>query len=346
MAGSRGYSSYRGRVPRWKIALAILLALILLAACTFLFLQKYIVYDDSGAVRLELPWMKPDGSSSLPPVSDEDLQIIISEPEGKDVEELHILQLPDGSLEGDWTQAVSALRAGGQNAFAVTMKAAGGQLLYDSRVEAAVSSGAVQGNEQSMTALEGLLGSEEYYSIARLSCFRDSLYANANMDGAGLKNTGGYIFYDGNNTQWLDPGKEGARAYLYEIARECAALGFDEILLTDFSYPTEGKLNKIEYGSVEQPVNLRAFLQGMADALEEYDVKLSVELSAQTLTVGTDQVSGQDLSDAAAIVDRIYVAAPAEEAAVLRERVAAVSDQVTLVVEGTALETGDYLQLP
>ena len=40
MAGSRGYSSYRGRVPRWKIALAILLALILLAACTFLFLQK------------------------------------------------------------------------------------------------------------------------------------------------------------------------------------------------------------------------------------------------------------------------------------------------------------------
>ncbi|MBU5625937.1 putative glycoside hydrolase [Oscillibacter sp. MSJ-2] len=346
MAGPKGYSSYRGRVPRWKIALGILLTLILLAACTFLFLQKYIVYDDSGAMRLELPWMKPAGSSVLPPDGDEDLQIIISEPESKDVEELHILQLSDGILEGDWTQAVSALSAGGRNAFAVTMKATGGQLLYDSKVEAAVSSGAVKGNEQAMTALEGLLGGKEFYGIARLSCFHDSLYANANMDGAGLKNTGGYIFYDGNNTQWLDPGKEGARTYLYEIARECAALGFDEILLTDFSYPTEGKLNKIEYGPAEQSVNLRFFLQGMADALKEYDVKLSVELSAQTVSTGSDQASGQTLSDAAAIVDRIYVAAPAEEAAALRERVAAVSDEVTLVMEGTALESGDYLELP
>ena len=34
----------------------------------------------------------------------------------------------------------------------------------------------------------------------------------------GLKNTGGYIFYDGNNLNWLDPSKPAARQYLGGLA--------------------------------------------------------------------------------------------------------------------------------
>ena len=33
------------------------------------------------------------------------------------------------------------------------------------------------------------------------------------------KNTGGFIFYDGNNLNWLDPGKPAARQYLCD--RRC-----------------------------------------------------------------------------------------------------------------------------
>ena len=33
MAGPRGYSSYRGRTPRWKIAAAVVLILVLLVSC-------------------------------------------------------------------------------------------------------------------------------------------------------------------------------------------------------------------------------------------------------------------------------------------------------------------------
>ena len=40
----------------------------------------------------------------------------------------------------------------------------------------------------------------------------------------GLKNTGGYIFYDGNNSQGLDPAKPAAREYLCGLAKEAAEL--------------------------------------------------------------------------------------------------------------------------
>ena len=43
MGGTKGYRSYRGRTSKGKIALAVLLVLIILAAVGFLWLQEYIV---------------------------------------------------------------------------------------------------------------------------------------------------------------------------------------------------------------------------------------------------------------------------------------------------------------
>ena len=55
MGGTKGYRSYRGRTSKGKIALAVLLVLIILAAVGFLWLQEYIVYDRDGSFHLELP---------------------------------------------------------------------------------------------------------------------------------------------------------------------------------------------------------------------------------------------------------------------------------------------------
>ena len=48
MGGTKGYRSYRGRTSKGKIALAVVLVLIILAAVGFLWLQEYIVYDADG----------------------------------------------------------------------------------------------------------------------------------------------------------------------------------------------------------------------------------------------------------------------------------------------------------
>ena len=80
MAGARGYHTYRGRTPKGKIALAVLLVLIILAAVGFLWLQEYIVYDRDGSFHLELPWKTetPPAEEEVPP---EDVEITIQEPE-------------------------------------------------------------------------------------------------------------------------------------------------------------------------------------------------------------------------------------------------------------------------
>lgn len=54
-------------------------------------------------------------------------------------------------------------------------------------------------------ALNDLTARTDVTAAARIACFHDPKAANADVEGMGLKNTGGYIFYDGNNSQWLDP---------------------------------------------------------------------------------------------------------------------------------------------
>ena len=58
MAYSRGYNSYRGRTPRWRIALMALLAIVILAAVAVMALSRYIVYDEEGTLQMELPWQE------------------------------------------------------------------------------------------------------------------------------------------------------------------------------------------------------------------------------------------------------------------------------------------------
>lgn len=74
MGGTKGYRSYRGRTSKGKIALAVLLVLIILAAVGFLWLQEYIVYDRDGSFHLELPWKTetPPAEEEVPP---EDVEI-------------------------------------------------------------------------------------------------------------------------------------------------------------------------------------------------------------------------------------------------------------------------------
>ena len=82
MGGTKGYRSYRGRTSKGKIALAVVLVLIILAAVGFLWLQEYIVYDADGNARLDLPWRQ---EASVPPAEEEDplqnVEITVQEPE-------------------------------------------------------------------------------------------------------------------------------------------------------------------------------------------------------------------------------------------------------------------------
>lgn len=336
LAGNRGYRAYRGKSSGKKGVLAVFLVLVILAAVGVVFLQKYIVYDKTGAPHLEVPWQEETPPEPEEPV---ELDLVIQPIEAQ--EEMRGYEIPAGRISAESCAPVWETEAD-WNAVAVVLKDSRGTVYYDSAV--ATYNTAVLAEDTAETL--GSLTEADLHTIAKISCFHDPKAANGDVDGMGLKNLGGYIFYDGNNSQWLDPAKEAARQYLCGIAEEAAKLRFKEILLTDVSYPTEGSLDKIAYG-VEVPAEqLEVFLREVEMAVEPYGVKLSVEVPAEVLAPGWQDTDGLVLEQIAPAVDRIYAAVPLEESVACAEAVASVTGEtefVPILHSSQPLDSGSFL---
>ena len=327
MSGYRGYNNYRGRASKGKTVLAVVLILIILASIALMILQKYVIYDAAGTPQLMLPGREAE--EVLLPEEDEELNLTIQETPKDIVLKGVVLPVPtDREIWSLSNRQAQEVLGEDRVPMVITMKDSRGTVHFDS---AAAVPGAVRFFvDDSDVVLDAAL-THPVYSIARLSCFLDPKAANYDVDGMGLKNTGGYIFYDGSNAQWLDPAKEGARNYLCAMAVELAELGFDEILLSDVSYPTEGKLDKIDYGDTVKVRNLQTFLEEMRAALEPYEVKLSLQLSETILIEGSDNAAGIIAADLIPLVDRLYTETAAESVEELRAVLARLDEDVEFV---------------
>ena len=316
MPSTKGYRSYHGKGGAGRIVLIVLLCLILLAAVGFLVLQRYAVYGSDGSIRFDLPWKQteepsdpsaPDGASRTP---DE------PEPPAKpELTELHGAELSESVLRGSADAALTAVPEGA-NAVALRVKNVRGELLYDSALQEAIDVNAVKGGSGANAVIAALTGSE-VYTIARINATHDSLYSFAHMADAGVLqlNYAGYIWYDPDSTFYLAPEKPAARQYIVSVARECAELGFDELLFDEFGYPTRGRLNNIDESArtLSKSAALAQLAEELRSGTEAYGVRLSVQLDAATVLAGGNEAAGQDLATLAAVFDRIYVETTAEQ---------------------------------
>ena len=315
MAGY-GYRNYRGRSPKWKILLAVVLVLVIAVSATVLGLQRFVVYDETGTPHFLLPQSSESTQAeheNTPPAD-----LVIQEEEEPPAAEATVIRLTPGVVDtAEEADAALAAIGGECTGAAITVKDESGKVFFPSQKSPwAVNTDAVR------EAVSAVLDGTEY-TAARIVCFADPKAANSDVEGLGLKNTGGYIFYDGNNRQWLDPAKADARAYLCGLAAECAQLGFDEIILSHVGYPTEGKLDKIAYGETPTDENLDLFLREMAETLKPLGVTLTVEMTAEGILGGTE-AGGLTLKTAAKHAGRICAMAEGGEVAVLAREVESV----------------------
>lgn len=290
--GTKGYHRYRGKNTGKKIALAVVLLLILLAAVGYLLAQEFVVYDDEGRAHWELPWQKAPEEPDEPDPLPDDVDITREEPQRLSVQVLHAQELPYGCLGSDPTALLA-----GQEAVVVNVKLYDGSVAYHTGVE--LPGSVLSGGLSTLTQLQTILDSD-CYTVARLACFCDNAYAAARPEEAALCDSYGTLFRDGNGRRWLDPGKPETLSYLSSLARECAQLGFDELLLDWFSYPLSGDTGALELPEDRVTV-LRDFVQALRKQLPE-DTRLSVVLR-QT----PDADSGLDMTWLAEEFERIYV---------------------------------------
>lgn len=303
---TKGYQSYRGRMPGWKKLLIGILVVILLLAGAFLLFQPKLVVDSSGGhwqgwLNREEQNLSADGEDAGEDEED-DFIIDIQEPEEK---ALHGRFL---SIQDDF----SALAEGERPV--VTMKAA---------------NGAAQSADAEMVR-EKIVSRD---AVAKVSCFADTKKADSDRSMA-VMSVSGYAWRDPDGNAWLDPYDEAAADYLIGIVQDCAALGFTEIVLEDVQFPTYGIVNRVTYGeqadtAATRAAAIEAFLQKVKAAAGN-EVQISIALPAALVESGVNETAGWDLSAIAQIVDRIYMEAEDQsEADRLRVAVGALREDVS-----------------
>lgn len=311
MATTKGYHQYRGRGSKGKILLVILLLLILLSAIAYLLGQRYLVYDADGSVRLELPFLqKKDDTVHPEDIPDQDISIQYGEdkdPEGDSTDKdpvipvkppLQVLQAQELSyscLNSDPTAAIT-----GKSAVVVNIKRVDGTLSYPSSVK--LAEGILCAGDAALTNLKTITGSESY-TVARISALCDIAFAELHPEAAITYNDG-TLWNDDYARHWLNPASEVTQQYLCDLAKECAALGFDEILLDQFRFPVEGNL-----APTNAPADRIAALTALAQKIREAVPSIAVSILLPG-GIGSDSsyaVSGLSAQSINECFDRVYV---------------------------------------
>lgn len=142
------------------------------------------------------------------------------------------------------------------------------------------------------------------YRIARVSCFRDDRLSDADTSLAVLTKSG-YRWTDPDKVHWVSPTNPAVRAYLADLCRELAGLGFDEILLDNAGYPTRGKLSYIKKGEAYDAEQFESVISGfyreVADALEGTETVLSVVWDEENTALSGQSAKGIEAAGALAV---------------------------------------------
>ncbi len=333
-----GYRSYHGRMSGGKRVAIIVMAAILLLAAGYLVSQHFVVYDDAGGMQIRWPFAE-DKETSSNELTDDDLEIIIGEKEDLPVKPQRgeLAALAGVYLNGDIAAAANEGKA-----FALEVKDGEGRILYPSALAQAQEADAVKGDEADAAALETMLAA---YGVARISAVRDNYYPLYRTVEAGLCREGNYPWRAFDACYYLDPAKSGARSYVSAVTEECISLGFDEVLLSDIGYPAEeeGRLYRILYPALPR-VSVAGMLHSVGGAVRGSGAVFSVELPAQLVLSGADEVRGVYLEDVLAVADRVYVKTTVEEAAVLAGIIAEEADFVAVLpAEPSESYAGNYM---
>ena len=332
---TKGYHNYRGRGRRQKRLLAVVLVLVILAAVAYLVIQNYIVYDDAGKAHIEWPFRKdaPQTDTQEPTIPDGDVTIdYVDNGYMPHLEALHARMLPTDVLRQDPQTVLDSLA---ESAFAVETKRVNGSITYTTAV--AVPDQVDVAQYDTMTNLQTLLAGDAY-SIARMSVFCDSYFVRAYPDAALCVESGSF-WYDADSMAWLDPSNPQVLVYITTLCQEYASLGFDEIALDYFSYPTTGRLDSIAgLENVNRLQVLTDFVKSLRANLPD-TVKLSIVLRSE---LSADFGLSADLL--AENFDRVYVENGVDTAVLQRalpEKFDAATRLVPIVTE--APESGSYL---
>lgn len=252
------YSPYRGRRTGRRVLTAVVAVLLVaVAAVLILAATQQIVFTEDG-LRFASPSSSPTPSPSLEPSAEPSSEptFIIETPSAEPSvepseppaavrpEALRAVRL-DPRDDVAFAGAVQLAQDGLINTVVLEMGGRRGNLNYESAIDLARRAGAVpsaRGEAAFDTARLLELKTEGVHIVAEISSLKESYLGNLDTTYA-VKWNDGRRWLDGELLGWLDPYNETVRGYITDLVTELIALGADEVLLTNFSFPTSGQTN-------------------------------------------------------------------------------------------------------
>jgi hypothetical protein len=196
------------------------------------------------------------------------------------------------------------------NAIVVDVKSDRGFLAYRSQVPLAIEMG-VGGERKGWLSLKELLKlcqDKGIYTIARIVVFKDNPLAHARPEWA-ARQADGTIWLDREGLGWGVPSHQEVQDYNIAIAKEVAALGFDEVQFDYIRFPSDGDITAIVYDKKytleTRSATIRAFMERLTAELKPYGVFTSADVFGLTVWVEpySDMGIGQRVKDIAPYVD-------------------------------------------
>jgi hypothetical protein len=196
------------------------------------------------------------------------------------------------------------------NAIVVDVKSDRGWLAYASDVPEAQRSGAYKSVVMDINAFLALCRERNIYTIARLVLFKDPSLAAAYPEWA-VHTDDDQVWTDSEGSAWGDPFRTEVQDYNIAIAKEVAALGFDELQFDYLRFPSDGAVDQVRYveGSTAESRSetIAAFCARLRAELDSYAVVISADVFGLTVWVSPeeDMGIGQRVVDVAPHVDYI-----------------------------------------
>lgn len=235
------YRTQRVLTRLLAVVLTVAVVVAVGCACWFVWAQRYIIYTPDGQARLDfdLPPMQPGQVAEAPEKMD--VTIRFDNENAMSGTSTELTQMVGYYVEPDALsdlaqvkEQIQALPAG--TPVMIDVKSIQGAFYYSSAVSSIRSS---RVNAQEMDELISFLAKRDVYAIARLPALRDYTYGLNHVPDGVHHSSGGYLYQDDAGCYWLHPGSQGTLSYLTQIIMELRGLGFDEVVLDDFSFPPQ-----------------------------------------------------------------------------------------------------------
>ena len=226
------------RLRRFLIILGIVLLVLFIAGLIgFSYLGRYVVYTEDGA-HFSFHSSAPSAPESIQAAAPVESPVLVT---GNSIREESILEddssivLAADEVKGLFVDyvtlndpvAVSAvdLSTGDYNTLVLEMRVGGSDILDTDAVRQLISRAK----------------NAEMHLAALMSCLDDSDYALAHSSEA-LAISGGALWMSSSGSYWLDPTQKDVQDYLVSMISQLESMGFQEVILNNFSFPTSDSI--------------------------------------------------------------------------------------------------------